>query len=307
MGILDGLKRTLNIGGCLLTIRTDGISYRQGAIIQGEVTVRGGTMDQTAKTLTILLEEYWTESRGSGKNRRTETVYKTRDSRLLRENLTILPGGELSNSFTLTLPLNSRLSTSATGWRLKAVMDIPMAVDPATTLILKVGEAPELRAIVDACEQRLDFTEKKNSWRWTQDGYTSVRLLPTEVMKAEFDHFDLSLALTNRNGTVGGRVTFNLQEKSFKDYFKALVGKDRVTKDVQWTRAQIFLPDGAVNSEAIGQQIAPMIAEIIAQRQQQLYPQAIGGKPSAASSAPSAPAARKKAKVKEFDPKSLDN
>lgn len=301
MGLLDGLKRTLNIGGCMLTIRTDRSPHPQGATVQGEVSVRGGSMDQSAQSLKILLEEFWTESRGSGKNRHTETVYRTRDSLTLHEKLTILPGGELSCPFTLTLPLNSRLSTSTTGWRLKAVMDIPKAVDPATTLILKVAEAPELRAIADACEQRIDFTEKPKSWRWAKDGSTTFRMLPSEAMKADFDHLDFNLTLVNRCGSVNGRIIFNLQEKCFKDYLKAIVGKDRVTKAIELTRAQIFLPDGNVNADEIGKQVGPMIAEIIAMRQQQLYPQATERKTSSASPA------GKKSTVKEFDPKSLDN
>jgi hypothetical protein len=69
MGFLDDVKRAFNIGGCKLTINTNGLSFPQGTPVEGTVHLERGGLDQTCSLMSIELEEFWTESRGSGKNR----------------------------------------------------------------------------------------------------------------------------------------------------------------------------------------------------------------------------------------------
>lgn len=298
MGLFDGLKRTFNIGGCSIIIETEREFQPQGSMISGNVIIQGGKLEQSGRSIEVELEEFWTERRGTGKNSRTVTVYRTRNSQILEDQFTISPGDDVSYLFDLQLPRNSRLSTSSTGWRLKVTMDIPKAIDPYKTVKLKVVPAFEFQAIVQACEERLQFYEKKNSYRWSTSYSTYFRLLPSEEMKKEFDYIAFDLSQTGNNG-VNGEIIFNLQEKSFKDYLKAMVMMDRIKKSFTLNEGQLFMDDNTVNCDAIATMIDPMIQEIIKDRNE--YER---GTPK--ESPKKKKAAPKKSKRKKFDPKKLD-
>ena len=310
MSILDGIKRAFNIGGCAISVQTAAHSFPQGGAVDGVVSLTGGEVDQTADVLVVELDEYWTETRSTGKSSRRVTVNQTRDSAILRRDLTILPGGELTLPFSLKLPNNSRLSTSSTGWKIKVTMDIPMAIDPGKTVVLNVRPAEAFRAIVKTCEERLGFTEKDNSWKWSKELTTSVRLLPMNILKEDFDYLEFKLTQSGPAHAVTGRIVFNLQEKSFTDYLKALLMMDRIEKPIRLTRSQLFHDDGSINGAEIEAVVRPMIEDIVNSRQQfseAPTPKPVAKKPAPQQTAPkkTAPAPVKKT-MKEIDPKMID-
>ena len=265
MGLLESIMRGLNIGGCSIEIHMDRQGYQQGSQIKGNVVVKGGKIPQYGDAILIELEEFWTEQRGSGKSSHTVTVYQTHGIQTFN-NFSIDPGEEQNFMFNLRLPLNSRLSTSSTGWNIKVTIDIPNAVDPLCRAKLNVTPAVEFLAIAQACEG-IQFSLKSKSWKWTRGaGTTYFRVLPSEEMKKEFDYIAFNLSQSGSTGGVSGSILFNLQEKSFMDYIRAVFLKDRIEKVFVLSREQIFLADGAINSESIINAIKPSLEEIIKSR-----------------------------------------
>jgi hypothetical protein len=308
MGLFDAVKRAFNIGGCRLTIKTNSQAYPQGSLVEGEVRLEGGGLDQVCNSMCIELEEFWTESRGSGKSRRRVTVYRTREKQVLGKNLSILPGDSSTYEFSLKLPANSRLSTSSTGWRLKVSLDIPDAFDPCGTLNLKVTGANEFKAVSAACTERLQMREKDNSWKWDNSRSTYFRMLPSEEMGRDFDYIAFSLMQVERTGGVRGKIIFNLQEKSFLDYLKAMFLMDRIEKPLVLSGEQLFCSDGSVNSNAIQGVIGPLIREIVqAGNQYEINQKPEINEKNLSSKSSSNSGNLLEKKQKDFDPRKLDD
>jgi len=68
------------------------------------------------------------------------------------------------------------------------------------------------------------------------------------------------------DGGVEGDLTFNLQEKSIGDYFKAFMGKDLIKRHFRLASSQIFSGDGKVNSGEIAKVIGGAMREVTEQR-----------------------------------------
>jgi hypothetical protein len=266
MGLLDGLKKAFNIGGAQISLELPQDAFHQGEKISGLVIITGSDREVSGDKITAELEEYWTETRGSGKNRRTVTIKKTRDYKILEEPFTIEPGAEYNYEFTLKLPLNSRMPTNNTGWNLKVNLDIPMALDPHQTIKLKLLPAKEFLAITGAMCAKLGFQEnhrKSGVWK-ANDSSTYMRIDPSEDLKREFDYIAFELRQTS-NG-IAGKTIYNLQEKKITDYLKAAVGMDCIKEDIHLSMGQIFMPDGNINIQEITAPIEKRIQEIIAAR-----------------------------------------
>ncbi len=261
MGILDSIMRTFNIGGCRLVIGELARSHAQGGLVTGEIEVVGGRSECQCNAIAIDLEEFWTESRGSGKNRRQTTVYASRARQILARQESFMAGDRRAYPFSLRLPENCRLSTSSTGWRVKAAMDIPGVIDPTCALRLNVTPAEVFRMVAAACAARFRLREAEKSWRWSKDGQTSFRMLPDDELRAEFDHLDFRLR--QAKGGVAGKVIFNLQEKCFKDYLKAMLMMDRVEKVIHLPGDVLRRGDGTTDVDAITNGIDAMMREII--------------------------------------------
>lgn len=330
MGLLDAVKRAFNIGGCRLTINSNKSFYPQGSLVEGEVRLEGGGLDQRCNLMCIELEEFWKETRGSGEDRKKVTIFRTRGRKVLGQDISILPGDSSTYEFSLKLPINSRLSTSTTGWRLKVSLDIPSLINPCgisssgfsfkvnldipnligpcSILNLKVTGAEEFKAVSTACSEIFQLREKDKSWRWDVSQSTSFRMLPFEEMRREFDYIDFSLKQVEDTGGVCGRIIFNLQEKYFMDYLKAMLFMDRVEKPLALSGEQLFCADGTVNRIAIRNVIEPLIREIVESRNQyekNMQPEHAGKNIN--SRAPAKSAIPKKKPQKEFDPRKLDD
>ena len=79
------------------------------------------------------------------------------------------------------------------------------------------------------------------------------------------DYLELEL-FQNKNGSVRAQLNFDLQEKSFGDYFKALFGKDNIYYDVTFARDEIFLDDLSPNATAISEKIGRLTQQTIEER-----------------------------------------
>ena len=235
MGLFESLKRTFNIGGCDLVIRPNSGSFHQGDRLAGTVLLRGGGYVQEASQLRISLVEFWTESRGSGKNRRTVTVTREADSAVLARPCSIGAGEEREEPFHLTLPLDARLSQpgKSTGWKLRVELDVPGAIDPSGSLDLTVEPAAALLELARLWTEVLHWDEVPGKRSWDQSNRdTCFRFIPPAELQSEFDH----LALGCRplpGGDWQASLNFDLQEKSLLDRLKAIIDIDKAKRGLR--------------------------------------------------------------------------
>ena len=263
MGLFEGLKRTLNIAGANITVATTAEVYSQSDPIRGEVVIVAPQYEQDGRAITLELKEFWTETRSTGKSTTTVTVYKTHVEVTLQKEFHFPPGSEHRFPFEVRLPLNSRVSIGKTGWCLAVTMEIPKARDPKGNVVLNVQPAKEFLRIVEVCEESMQFREEAKHRGWNRKSFTTYfRLLPPEVLKSELDYLALEL-LQNEKGGVDGQLIFNLQEKSFFDRLKAVVGKDKVRRPVHFDASELSLPDGQTNKGAIAKVIASELKAVI--------------------------------------------
>jgi len=68
---------------------------------------------------------------------------------------------------------------------------------------------------------------------------------------------------------VEGDLIFNLQEKSIADYFKAIVGKDKIRKPFHLASSQLYDREGSVSSEDISMVIGRSLKEVMIDQRRQ--------------------------------------
>ena len=234
MSIFESLKRTFNIGGCTIEITPLNEAFHQGERISGTVQLRGGDYLQEATELKISLVEFWTESRGSGKDRRTVTVTAEADSAVMASPCVVTVGAESTYHFDLELPADGRLSTpgESTGWRLNVDLDIPHAIDPSCSLGLHVEPAVALLELASLWSDVLQWREVPNLRTWDRhQRQTCLRFIPPTELQGDFDHLDLSCR-PQPSGDWHASLSFDLQEKSLTDRLKAIVDQDKATRDL---------------------------------------------------------------------------
>ncbi|MCZ7648577.1 MAG: sporulation protein [Planctomycetota bacterium] len=268
MGMWDGFKRTLAIGGAEIYIQTDRETQDQGSTVSGRVLLVGKDYELAGHSIQLDLVEFWTETRSSGfgKNRRTRTVTvtHTHDSRELAGDFVLKPGDERCFPFKLRLPPNARLSTGSTGWRLTVALDVPNAIDPTGTVTLEVVPAPALMAVVEACVGRLKFCYERAHWSRSNQA-TTLRLLPPEMLKGELDFIEFELR-HDLDGGVEGSLHLDLQEKSLGDYLKAIVNYDQVSYDFTLPAARLWREDGGPNEAEIVEAVGAILKAALAKR-----------------------------------------
>ena len=198
----------------------------------------------------------------------TVTVYKTHVKVALQGAFDFEPRSQHSFPFEADLPRNCRISTPHTGWCLVVSMDIPKALDPTERVVLKVEPVEEFLAIIEVCEEKLGFQERQKTRNWNpRSSKTTFRLLPPEVLKSELDYLAFEISQTE-DGGVEGDLIFNLREKSIADYFKAIIGRDKIRKPFHLAASQLYAQDGRVRSGDIAEVIMGSLKEVIDPRMQ---------------------------------------
>ena len=268
MGILEGLKQTLNIAGSTIIVVTENQIYSQFDVIRGEVLITAPEYKQAGHSIKLELVEFWTEVRSTGKTTTVVPVYKTHAAVVLQGSFDFEPRSQHRFPFEVKLPRNCRISTESTGWCLAVSMEIPRAIDPTERAVLEVQPAETLLALIAACEESLGFQERQKSRQWNaSSSQIYFRLMPPEELTSEFDYLAFEMAQADDEG-VEGELIFNLQEKSMVDYFKAIIGKDKIRRPFHLSSSQLYAQDGRVNSGALAVFIGGLLKEVIDQRKQ---------------------------------------
>ena len=89
--------------------------------------------------------------------------------------------------------------------------------------------------------------------------------MPPEVLKSELDYMAFQISQAE-DGSVEGDLIFNLQEKSIADYFKAIIGRDKIRKPLHLASSQLYAQDGSVRGGEIAESIMSSLREVIEPR-----------------------------------------
>lgn len=256
------LKKTFNISGCEIIIEPDRYVYHQGDLIKCKFKITGSKeYEQTADEISIALEESWTETRGSGKNRRTVTVREERVTTVVENKTVLKPDNTKTYEFAAQLPQNCRLSESSDslGWCLVVKIDVPYAIDPVERLSVEVVPHREFLAIEHTFESALKF-EKKSTF------FTSgERFVAPPALKNELDCIDLHCE-QNGDETIC-KLVFDLQEKSIADYFKTIIRLDKVKSEITFKQSDLLDENLKPKILIIGKKILAEIKRVLTDRQ----------------------------------------
>ncbi len=73
MGILEGLKRTLNIAGTKSIVVLEDNKFSQSEVIKGELVITAPEYKQAGNSIKIELKEFWLEGIRDSRGRRVKT------------------------------------------------------------------------------------------------------------------------------------------------------------------------------------------------------------------------------------------
>ena len=109
-GILmsDSTEQTLNVSGCIFTIRSQQADIRQGDTIGFDITLTSGEKRVIADEISIALQECMVVRRSTSSG--TSNKRRDYDKKILASNLTLEAGESHSFEFTTKLPDDCRLS-----------------------------------------------------------------------------------------------------------------------------------------------------------------------------------------------------
>ena len=236
MGLLNHIKKSLNVGGVKILVALDDEVHGQGERVRGRLFLRGGDYDVEPESVSMELREYWTESYYDGEYYQSHTIAEPR-ARVAWTTGVIRAGSELVVDFDMPLPPDARWTTSDTGWDLYVRVDVPAALDPTGSFTLQVVPGRQILALTDTLEREMRFEERVSKRKW-KEGVSAFRFRPPHALRSELDALEARVS-QRADGGVGGILVLNLQEQSIGDYFNALLGKDDVYVAVDLSFAEL--------------------------------------------------------------------
>lgn len=255
----DIIKKPFNLGSQLI-ISLEAFELLQHDLIKGVVRLTCPEYTLSGDSVSIELKEF---RRESFTMHQPVTAKRTIEKTILHHAFNFAPASKLEFPFQIRLPRNCRLTMDGEGWYLEARVDMPGALDLKARRNLIIAPAKELLNIVEACEEILGFREKQGERKW--DGSTMkthFHLVPPKVYKSCIDYMVLGINIME-DGSIGGDILFNLQEKSFGDYVKAYGGKDFVNKDFCIEASRLYKESGQFGKEYVANVIADELSKLM--------------------------------------------
>jgi len=260
----EGLSKELLLAEAEVLVELRDVVHSQGDRVRGTLTViphdRG--RDGEVLPLAIELREVW----GRNENDDEAGSLTTRTKSAVRDSLELSEPGErrgvvrrrgnavqlfpaTAYPFALQLPTNCRLSGRGQGWQIVIRQLESQGMPDRCRFELPVEPAEEFSALLTALTQGLRFKEDASERRWDPvERSTGFTLLPPQALREQLEALELTLIQTQDG--LKGTMTWDRQEQSVADYFKALVGKDRVRRELRLRRDEL-VREGEVAVEAL--------------------------------------------------------
>lgn len=262
MKAAEALRRLWKIEGIKIDISTTCPEYHQHDSVSGYVRISMSKSQEPhfCERLALCLDEYRPVEKGGRE-------YKTMKSVLLAGMFNLEPGSVREFSFDIRLPPNCTITRNEKGMQLYAFMDIPVVplLHPNRTRKLKILPAREFIAIIKTLKENMGFVEStKNrerapllSWK-SKSRHTYFRFMPPKPVRERIKYLGLKLSQTGDKG-VRGNLVFETPNKSLIDHFEKSLFKRDTVKPFHLRPAEIFLPDGRPNRNAIIEIVGSLI------------------------------------------------
>lgn len=254
---LSRFAASIGIGAAQLHINLPSNVCPRASILRGTLEVEGGAVPQHVEWLSVALIEHWSANRS--------TNAEERDLRVLAGSLDVLPGSHHRFPFEFEMHESARLtSPSGTdGWRLNAVADILMAVNPSAMVELKVVIHREIRAVQVALE-RLGFRPTVfhvPALFPIEPEETIQYYRATSKLQGQLD--GASLQLRVGDNWVMGKLVINRRETSLAEHLKSLVGGNNEEFSIALPRKDLLTPGGSPNSNGARATLQKILEDVI--------------------------------------------
>jgi sporulation-control protein spo0M len=237
---MDSIKAAVGIGGAKIRIRIDNEeNIRQGGHLCGQVILQGGKVEQklTNLTLRIQLDKSY-DSTAINAEKGHSAANEIIHALIVAESQMIRPGEEYAFDFQMDISENAPISTDTVCWQIKAIADIPAAMDSVSTVIFKVKPS--------AAQMAFDQAMLKL-------GYASQDLdndLDTGSLYAEYEPIQthnsifsmLNCDFQNRDGDLHVEFTLIPEEDRLISLMESLMEEDENFPDLVLPCSSIF-PD----------------------------------------------------------------
>lgn len=145
MSMFNKVLARFGVGNATVDTRLKQTRYRQGCLIEGEVHIQGGQVEQVVDEIYLFLVVMY-------HHENSQHEYVMEEFRL-SEVITIGPAESKVIPFEIPLPQDTPLTTSSCPVYLKTGLDIAMAVNPDDTDGVEVIPHPNLELVLKVIER----------------------------------------------------------------------------------------------------------------------------------------------------------
>lgn len=155
--IFDKFLPALGIGGATVDTRLADNAVTAGAILRGDVCIRGGKAEQEIKDIVLILKaEYVQRMSGETTLKQVEDLVKIR----VAQNLTIKPKQETCLPFEMRIPLSTPVSLFEENVWLHTDLDVLWAVASEDRDYIDIQPHPYMKKILDVLDGPMNFVLK---------------------------------------------------------------------------------------------------------------------------------------------------
>jgi sporulation-control protein len=187
MSVFSKALASLGVGNAKVDTRLKQTQYRQGGVIEGEVFIQGGQVEQVVDEIYLYLVILYHE----GKSQKEYVMEEYR----LSERFRIGPRETKVIPFDLTLPFDTPVTTGGCPVYLKTGLDIKRAKDPDDMDGIEVLPHPLVEKVLQAVEKigfQLHHIEFEFEHFYSRHPFIQVfQLNPTGTWQGELDQLDL--------------------------------------------------------------------------------------------------------------------
>jgi hypothetical protein len=265
MTFVSFAKRILNIGGPQIDLVTQDSEYFPSEWIRGELLITAPEYRQKIKSIIINLEDFWNESVVSGTRATRASRYHRHDSVTIVNDFVFLPRIKYQFPFEIQLPINCRVSSEESGWRLDVVISAFGSPVSRADFNVDVQLSNVLQKIIEAIETDTKFVEVPRGRKYIPEtSATRFVFLPIAHLQSVLQYFMLDVSLTEEGG-IKGNMLLHMSESGFL----SLLTKDtdaNYSHEYQIKPTQLFDSEGQIEMRTITNVISDKLMEVHASK-----------------------------------------
>ena len=261
--MLNFIKRILNIGGPQIEIATQDSIYYPSDLIRGELLITAPAYRHNIQSITIDLKDFWVDSAARGRTRVNR--YHEHGSITVANDYEFLPRMKYQFSFEIQLPVNCRVSSEDSGWRLGVVINPSESSAIRKDFTINVQLSKTLQTLIEAIEKETNFIEVPRGRKYIPD-ISATRLIfrPPEHLQPELQYMNIDISLTGEGG-IEGNILFNKSKDSSLSQFISNSGENHL-HEFHIKPAQLFDSNNQVNSRTLTNIVSEKSMELLSHK-----------------------------------------